>query len=51
MMPTPIPLTKTASNAAAALGRLVQLLADRGVLTADEVKEIAGGYRPVEFVE
>ncbi len=35
---------ESAHNAAKALGRLVELLAERGVLDADDVVLIAGGF-------
>lgn len=41
----------TADNATQGLGRLVEILAEKGIISASEVGIIAGNYGPAEFVD
>tara|TARA_R110002074_G_scaffold385855_1_gene567286 strand:+ start:309 stop:554 length:246 start_codon:yes stop_codon:yes gene_type:complete len=41
----------TADNATEGLGRLVEILAEKGIISASEVGIIAGNYGEVEFVD
>lgn len=41
----------TADNTAEALGRLVEILAEKGIVSASEVVIIAGNYEEAEFVD
>jgi len=44
---------KTADNACEAIGKLINILANKGLLTATEIKDIAGDFMSdsIEFVK
>jgi hypothetical protein len=44
-------ISEKLNNTSRALGRLCQMLVDRGQMSADELKTVSGGYEDIKFVE
>lgn len=44
-------ISEKLNSTSRALGRLCQMLVDRGQMSEDELKTVAGGYEDVKFVE